>query len=64
MAALFRKAILDSTGFDHHKIFSKTSPSDAQAGARGAGLLSNPNEPSSDWLKKHVEVGALERGGA
>lgn len=32
-----------------------------QAGARGAGLLSNPNKPSSDWLKK-MDVGALERG--
>lgn len=31
-----------------------------QAGARGAGLLSNPNKPSSDWLK--MEVGTLERG--
>lgn len=34
--------------------------SDMQAGARGAGLLSNPNKPSSDWLK--MEVGTLERG--
>ncbi len=35
--------------------------SDTQAGARGAGLLSYPNNPSSDWLKK-MDVGTLERG--
>lgn len=26
VAALFRKAILDSTGFDHHKIFQRLLP--------------------------------------
>lgn len=36
--------------------------SDMQAGARGAGLLSNPNQPSSDWLKKGRGGGGSRKG--